>query len=228
MNRRGLLLLLVAAAWTASGCRTPKETRPYRDPPPADVAATRLTYVDTDAFDALLESALTNQDPVIIIQTDRAKPDWDGRLNAWIAAWNRGGRVATADGAKVRMQAPFVPGVKVDGDSLREFRLLVEGVMDRIEERARERAAWWAEERTRARRVELLRPYNLRFHLGTDDTIQIILFNGRYAEYHPGFVQGIARPDPENGEEWERGFSCSQCKEAAKNPGRLTSSTRGP
>ena len=91
-------------------------------------------------------------------------------------------------GPKAAAEAPALEAV--DGDTLREFRLLVEGVMDRIEERARERAAWWAEERTRARRVELLRPYNLRFHLGTDDTIQIILFNGRYAEYHRGFVQG--------------------------------------
>lgn len=56
-----------------------------------DITPTRLDYVDTDGFDAVLENALVNQDPVIVVRTRRSRPDWDGRLNAWIAAWNRGG-----------------------------------------------------------------------------------------------------------------------------------------
>src|SRR5436305_13795849 len=99
---RGLTLLLALCA----GCNAAKQTRPYREPPPAGIKPTVIPYVDTDGFNELLESALTNQEPAIVIQTTNDKPNWDGRLNAWIAAWNMGGKVAPATG-KVRAQAPF-------------------------------------------------------------------------------------------------------------------------
>ena len=87
------------------GCTTSQATRPYREPPPANVQATRVDYVDSEAFDALFESALLNQDPVIIVHTDTSKPNWSARLNAWIAAWNMGGKVqANGEGRKVRLQ----------------------------------------------------------------------------------------------------------------------------
>jgi hypothetical protein len=164
--------------------------------------------VDTDAFDAVLEAALVNQDPVIVIQTRHERPDWGDRLNAWIAVWNRGGK--GAPGRTVRSQAPPLSPVVVDGDSIREFRLLIEGLMDRVEDRAKERSAWWAEERVRNRRVELLRPYNLRFHLGDDGLIQVILFHSRYAPYYREFVRGLAGED--TGEEWARAYFCSRCR----------------
>ncbi len=211
-GKRSLVLLVSFVVLGALGCANRRQARVPVAPPPPDVTPTRIAYADTDAFDAVLESALVNQDPVIVIQTQNEKPDWGGRLNAWIAAWNRGGRVDT--GATFRMQAPF----RVDGDTIREFRLLIEGLMNRIEDRVRERSAWWAQEKIRERRVELLRPYNLRFHLGEDGFIQVILFNGRYAQYHRRFVRSIADEDP--GDEWERGYTCSHCRNAARQAAR--------
>jgi hypothetical protein len=215
MRRKRCVVLLVSLILLGSGsCANRQRTRAPVEPPPPDFKPTRIDYADTDAFDAVLESALVNQDPAIVIQTQNAKPDWGGRLNAWIAAWNRGGRVDT--GATIRMQAPFLP--RVDGDTVREFRLLVEGLMNRVEEGVKERSAWWAEEKVRDRRVELLRRYNLRFHLGEDGFIQVILFNGKYAPYHREFVRSIAGEDP--GDDWERGYVCSRCKRAARQAER--------
>jgi hypothetical protein len=181
-------------------------------PPPPDFTPTRIDYADSPAFDALLESALVNQDPVIAIATGCGKPEWGGRLNAWIAAWNRGG--SPAPGATVRMQAPLLP--RVDAQTLREFRLLIDDLMDRIEERVKERSAWWAEEQIRNRRVELLRPYNLRFHMGEDGLIRIILFNGRYAPYHPEFTRALAGEEERT--PWQRDYKCSWCKQARGAP----------
>jgi hypothetical protein len=209
-------------ALLAAGCGMLRGSRTSVEPPPPDIRPTRIEYLDTDAFDALLESALVNQDPVVVIETRYEKPEWGARLNAWIAAWNRGGRVEA--GKKVRLQAPVLPRIVVDGDSIREFRLLIESLMNRVEEGVKERSTWWAEEKVRERRVGLLRPYNLRFHLGEDGTIQIILFNGRYAQYHHEFVKSISG---DGGEEWERGYSCSMCQPAVKgghSEGKLTSS----
>src|SRR5206468_887030 len=99
------------------------------------------------------------------VRTGRDRPDWGGRLNAWIAAWNAGGK---GPGRTARGQAPLpgVPGVVLSGEGVRELRLLVDGLMTRVEELAKATSAWWSEERVRSRRVALLRPYNLRFHRG--------------------------------------------------------------
>jgi hypothetical protein len=130
------------------------------------------------------------------------------------------------------MQAPFVPKVVVDGDSIREFRLLVEGLMDRLDERARQGLAWLSEEKMRGRRVKLLKPYNLRFHMDEDGAIQLILFHGRFADFYPEFVRSLAAAD--EGEEWERNYVCSLCslrRTGPKRPkpeGKLTSDREAP
>jgi hypothetical protein len=180
-----------------------------------DIHPTLLDYVDGDGFDALFETALVNQDPVIIVRTGRQKPDWDGRLNAWIAAWNRSehkaGRRAAADGEPVvRGQAP-VPKVTVDGESIREFRLLVSGLLDRIDDAAQSGAAWWAEERARSRRVSLLKPYSLRFHMGEDDLIQLVFFHGGYAGYYSRHMQLLMRSNDMAESKWSRSLECSGC-----------------
>jgi hypothetical protein len=217
------LALLVPLA-ALSSCKTAAPGRPYREPPPPDLKATTIDYTETDAFDALFESALTNQDPAIVVRTTYEKPDWGPRLNAWIAAWNRGGTVAPKRTA--RMQAPLLGGVPVDGDSIREFRLLIEGLMDRVENLADKESAWWAEERTRSRRVALLKPYNLRFHQDEDRHIQLIFFNGNYADSYPQFLLSVAVPDTQETVQWSRTFECSHCKRRRATegapPGRLT------
>jgi hypothetical protein len=207
------VLLLTPALFALLSCRNVPDVRPYREPPPANLSRTNLDYADTDAFDALFESALVNQDPVIVIRTGQEKPEWEGRLNAWIAAWNRGGKVETAtSGQQVRGQAPL-PKVVVDGESIREFRFLVEGFMDRVENLARTGSAWWAEERVRNRHVALLRPYNLHFHLAEDRTILLIFFNGRYPSEYRAALPAIADTigdDEAHGR--ARAFTCSRCK----------------
>ncbi len=209
MDRTVLALALLVAA--AGGCQGPKP-RTAVEPPPPGVHTTDFEYTDTDAFDTLFESALVHQDPVIVVHTGRPKPDWDGRLNAWIAAWNRGGPVESAP-RTARGQIP-IPGVKVDEGTLREFRLLVNGLMDRVDVLARDGTAWWAEERTRSRRIALLKPYDLRFHLGEEGDIDLVFFNGNYASSYPDFVKSLtgALADADEPAEWSRTFRCSRCK----------------
>jgi hypothetical protein len=220
-QRTKVLHLVVLLLVGALGCQM---TRPFREPPPPDIQPTLIDYADTDAFDVLLESALTNQDPIIVVQTEYQKPDWGPRLNAWIAAWNLGGRVEDVSArGTVRFQAP-IPSVVVDGDSIREFRLLIESLMNRAEELARTGSNWWAEEKVRARRIELLRPYNLRFHQGADRNIQIILFNGRYGQHYRTFMRSFANPATNDVEEWSRTFGCSQCKQVSSSVVRKSSS----
>jgi len=191
------------------GCKNPP-TRPRLDPPPPGVQTTAIDFVDSEGFDNLFESALVNQDPAIVIHTGRSKPDWGPRLNAWIAAWNRGGKV---NPATVRGQ---IPGVPIDGDSIKEFRLLVSGLMDRVEDLAKNGSAWYAEERIRSRRVALLKPYNLRFHMDQDGNIQLIFFNGNYSSFYSSYVQSLKESaEPES---WSRSIQCSFCKQwQAKN-----------
>src|SRR5262245_34712442 len=76
----------------AVGCRT---TKPDRVNPPTQQSqpqVAQVAYVDSDAFDLLLETALINSQPVIVVQTEHGKPEWSSRLNEWIAAWNAGRR----------------------------------------------------------------------------------------------------------------------------------------
>src|SRR4051794_31070561 len=92
MNRL-FLGMVVIGMFAITGCRTTRDSH-YAGPLPAPpVQPTILHYVDSNGFDALFETALINQDPVIIVRTDNEKPDWGERLNAWIAAWNMGSKV---------------------------------------------------------------------------------------------------------------------------------------
>jgi hypothetical protein len=203
-------LLTWLALTTAFGCRSTKpDAATVEAPPSPNRQPVRIDYVDTDAFDVLFETALLNADPVIFIQTGHNKPDWGPRLNAWIAAWNVGGRT---DGSKVRGQIPPLPKVVVDGDSIREFRLLIDDLMGRVEESARAGTQWWAERRMRERRVALLKPYNLRFHVDDKEQIQLIFFHGQYAAYHAEFVRSLGQTDREGCDDWVRGYCCSRCK----------------
>ena len=194
-------LVCIGLAVTA-GCRTtkPAPVRPATPDPPQPV---RVDYVDSDGFDLLLETSLVNKHPVIVVHTGHEKPEWAARLNEWIAAWNAS---RLPSGLRARGQ---IPGVVVDGNSIREFRLLIDGLMGRAEESARAGGHWWAERHTRDRRVALLRPYSLRFHLGTDGRIQLIFFHGDYAERHRDVVRALADPAGEETLEWSPDYCCS-------------------
>ena len=209
--------LLALAAWLA-GCRSLDWARSGKPALP-DLTPTVIDYVDSDAFDGLFESALVNKDAVIVVHSGRENADWGPRLNAWIAAWNRGGR---GRGKTVRGQAP---SVTIDGESIREFRLLVEGLIGRIEEAAEGGSAWYRDQRERSRRVGLLKPYSLRFHKGEDETIQLIFFHEQYSAYYPRFVQKLTDSETPPGAEWVRTVECSQCKaERRKRKDRPVSS----
>ena len=95
---RTALGLVALVSLTAAGCGA--SPRPNTPPPSSESRkdATVIEYVDAEAFDLLLEAALNRQDAVIVVQTESTRPDWEGRLNAWIAAWNEGGKVQKGDG----------------------------------------------------------------------------------------------------------------------------------
>lgn len=210
-----------------------------RHPPPElpDLTPTYLDYVDSEGFDALLETVLINQDPVIVIRTGRTRPDWNGRLNAWIAAWNRSnerplGRKPRSRASEEALADPVIRGqspltrVPLDGDSIREFRLLVGGLLDRVEDLAHSSASWWVEERARSRRVALLQPYSLRFHLGEDEQILLIFFHGAYSTYYPRHLQLLMKTDSMKGLQWSRSVECSCYRKGYPHEiGKLTSST---
>jgi len=197
----------------AVGCRTAKPDRgtpTAAGTPDQRPRVERVDYVDSDAFDLQLETALVNKQPVIVVQTEYDKPEWGSRLNEWIAAWNATRRTL---GLRARGQIPPVPSVVVDGDSIREFRLLIDGLMDRAEESARVGGHWWAERQMRERRAALLRPYSLRFHLGSDRHIQLIFFHGDYAAQHKDVVRTLADPAQEETLDWSPDYCCSTARE---------------
>lgn len=211
LSRRAALVGLGALAL---GCNTAKPPRAAPGPPrSADIKPARLDYVDSEAFDLLFETNLLNGQPVIVVQTDRDKPEWGSRLNAWIAAWNATRR---ADGLKFRGQIPAATTVVVDGDSIREFRLLIDGLMGRVDESARTGTQWWAEKQLRERRVALLKPYGLRFHLDANNRIQLIFFHGGYAAQYEDVVRALADPEGEEQMEWSPDYLCSRSRVQVK------------
>ena len=173
-----------------------------------------MDFVDTDGFDAVFESTLVARDAAIVVRTGRTQPDWGPRLNAWIAAWNQGG---SARPRTVRGQAGPVPGVNLDKDTLREFRLLVNDLLDRVEGAAEAGSSWWTDRRERARRVALLKSYNLRFHLDGEGLIQLVFFHGDRAAAYPSFMQTLMGSPAEP---WARSVQCSRCLGWAE--GKLT------
>jgi hypothetical protein len=222
-RRRWLALVLPLLCLAALSCRNSRNVRTYHAPPPPDIKPTVLQYVETDAFDEMFETLLINQEPAILIQTETSKPDWGPRLNAWIAAWNRGGKVVDGPRRRVRLQAPLSPTV-VNGETVREFRLLVADLMTRVEDVARRGSSWWAEERIQRRRIELLKPYSLRFHLDENQKVQLLFFNGRYARYYQEMMDAMAMSAAEDTEGWSRDVTCSHCK--GKVPGMTVQRTR--
>lgn len=210
-RRRWFVLVLPLLCLSALSCRSNRNVRTYRAPPPPDIKPAVLLYVETDAFDEMFETLLTNQEPVILIQTETSKPDWGPRLNAWIAAWNQGGKVVDEPRRRVRLQAPLASSV-VNGETVREFRLLVADLMTRAEDLARRGSSWWIEERIQRRRIDLLKPYSLRFHLDENQKVQLLFFNGRYARYYREFMDAMSMKNATDSEGWSRGVTCSNCK----------------
>jgi len=204
-----MLALPLVCAFVLS-CRSTRVTPAYPEPPPDGIKPTVIEYVEKDAFDELFESALVNQDAAILIQTETSRPDWGPRLNAWIAAWNRGGKTEEPR-IKVRLQAPLAP-VTINGETLREFRLLIDDLVKHADDLARRGSSWWVEERTQRRRIALLRPYSLRFHLDSDKNIQLVFFNGMYAPYYRQFIEAHAMNETDEVCEWSRDMKCSHCK----------------
>src|SRR4051812_25704754 len=85
--------LLVLVPVLAAGCRLLSSSDAAKGPSAAEPPEpTPVDYVDTDAFDRVFEAELVAGAPAILVRTEHEKPDWGPRLNAWIAAWNRGGR----------------------------------------------------------------------------------------------------------------------------------------
>ncbi|MGL4552032.1 MAG: hypothetical protein ACRC33_12705, partial [Gemmataceae bacterium] len=169
-------------------------------------------YADTDGFDTVFEAALVDQAPVVLVRTENTRPDWEGRLNAWIAAWNAGGpsRARTLRGQSPAGKLPL------DADSLKELRLLIGGLLDRVETAADRGSTWWANERTRSRRVALLKPYSLRFHRDGESPIRLIFFHGNYAAHHPAFLRSLMKEPGMEAEEWSRTVDCSRCMKATQ------------
>lgn len=200
-----VFVALLASSLAGVGCRSLHESRKTPEQkPPGQLITTTIDYVDSDAFDVSLEAALLNRDGAIIIRTPNQKPDWTGRLNGWIAAWNKG------KSAESRLFRGQIPVPTIDGDTLREFRLLATAFVDRAEEASKAGVQWWKEERIRQRRIELLRPYNLRFHMAEDGAIHVIFFHGAHSKQYPQFVTALA--DCNDDEHWTRTMECSKCK----------------
>ena len=202
----------------APGCKSPKPgrvanaspTESENTPPPPVV---HLDFVDSDGFDLLFESALVNRQPAIDVKTNFATPEWGTRLNHWIAAWNAGHRHT---GFRARGQLPVTPSVVVDGDSIREFRLLVDDLMGRVEDSARLGGRWWAEKHMRERRIALLKPYNLRFHMDAEQHIHLIFCHSDYAEHHKAIVRSIANPVGDESLDWFPGYCCSHSRQVGR------------
>jgi hypothetical protein len=214
-RRRGALLAALSLlCFHGASCKM-RNTRPYHEPPPPDLQPVVITYVESSGFDTLFESQLVTETPVILVQTQADTPTWGPRLNAWIAAWNMGGRIdGTGRRGTARAQVPSGPAT-VNSETIREFRLLVDDLLGRVEALARAQASWWALERVRSRRVALLKPYNLRFHLDENKHIQLIFFNGRYSDYYDSFTRAMAAvSDEEEPGRWARIVTCSHCRRA--------------
>jgi hypothetical protein len=198
------LVAIAASLLVGAGCQSIRQAfRPALETRVTNSRAvpfrnTEIDYVDADGFDAIFETSLINRDAVVTVRTPNERPDWTGRLNAWIAAWNMG---KSADSRRFRGQIPGFP--TIDGDTLREVRLLINTVVDRADDAAKSSVNWFREERIRSRRVELLKPYNLRFHMHTDGKIHLIFFHGDYANQYQQFVAMQADCD-EDTKVWSR------------------------
>ena len=106
-------------------------------------------------------------------------------------------------------------------------RLLIDDLMKRVDDLALRGSSWWAEERTQRRRIALLKPYSLRFHLDEDKKIRLIFFNGEYSRHYREIMESIALRDPDEAEEWCRDMTCSGCKETVRGSTAQRTRCRG-
>ena len=142
--RRSALGLVVLAALTIVSCHVPPDKLTDRARLHRPCSRRFWIMLIPMGLTRVFEASLISRTPVIIIRTENEKPDWHGRLNAWIAAWNQGG---LSTGGTIRGQIPLAT---IDGDTLREFRALVFGVVDRADDLAKAGFTWSTEERIRA------------------------------------------------------------------------------
>jgi hypothetical protein len=161
--------LMTVCPFFLMGCVGPGP-RPWRSPPPPPLPSA-IPYVDSEAFDGVLAAALVRQDPVIVVQTASATPNWQGRLNGWIAAWNKGGRVESKHAvAGTRSLVELPP------DSAAVTQEMVDRELDRIEKLARESVAWWIDEQKRRERVAMLQPYLLQMDSDEKGNLRVIFY----------------------------------------------------
>lgn len=153
--------------------------RPYSPPPPPGFPFREVPFNDSDAFDALLESYLTNREPAICIQLQTATPDWPPRLVAWFQAYQAGGKVRSPAGKGGVSSLLWLAG---SAQTPTEARQLLEGFLDRLERLAQTTATWWARAAEREKRIDLLRPYILDAERdpARGGNYRIVLYNGRY------------------------------------------------
>jgi hypothetical protein len=185
VNRVGIIAASLALLLGCGRDNSPRRPKPAPEGE-ARKNATVIEYLDTDAFDHLLEAALNRQDPIVVVQTAHSKPDWEGRLNAWIAAWNEGGKVEKEDNLFLKSvsilaksatpNASKVVVIELPPDTAKETRKLVQGEIDRIERVAREAVEWWRDEQKRAKRIALLKPYLFIFEKDVGQKYQIIFY----------------------------------------------------
>ena len=90
---------------------------------------------------------------------------------------------------------------------------MVFGIVDRAEELAKAGSTWWQEGRTRSHRVALLRRYNLRFHIGEENKIHLIFFNGDHADKYREFMATVTGAEERD---WSRTVECSICNKASR------------
>jgi hypothetical protein len=156
MKRSGLLIALLAVV-VCTGCILTGDPPPVGLlPPPVPPQTETVPLADTDAFDLVLEAALTKQSNKIVIPTKTKELNWSGRLDRWLVAWNASGAAHRTRGSDGTRSLPLLPD-----DSAGQMRKLTNELLDRTERLARESAAWWKSENERRKRIALLKPYSL-------------------------------------------------------------------
>lgn len=169
---RASLLSLGVLAMAPCGC-TILPTKPPPAPvlqpsSPSPKAATVLPYADTEAFDLVFEAALRRGDAVIVVQTGQKGLEWQGRLNAWVAAWNEAAPLRERDRASRSL-------VELPADTAQQTATLINSQIDRIEGMAKRTVDWWRDTHRRKDRAALLRHYALNLEHDQSGQMQLVL-----------------------------------------------------
>lgn len=165
-----------------AGCRIP----PWGPVPPPPVPipspetitiAPTIDYVEDDSFDTTLEAYFRKKTPILVIQTLSTKPNWNGRLNAWLAAWNAGADAHPKPSPEEsRMKLAQRGLIDFPPDAAEQTRILIEDQIIRIEEAAKQGVRWWRDEQKRKDRTDLLKPYVLEFHRDANQRYQLVFY----------------------------------------------------